>query len=147
MLVFLLFSHTGVHRFSPRVTLAPLLKHRLFFSRCESLRLTCPLSHREILIIQNQIFCVNSRHCRMEVYFQQWAAKPVKTCNWIAKILQGRAGQCTIVPSEAFFPLLVLLFLKPVFIFLAAILFSSSITAVSLQWLFGLSSLIKILCR
>lgn len=135
-----------VHHFSPRVILAALLKPQVLFSRCESLRLTCPLSHREIVIIQNQVLCVNSRHCRMEVYFQQWAVKPVQISNWIAKILQRWAGQCNMVPSKAVFPLLVFLFFKPVFIFLAAILFSNSITVVSLQQLFGLSSLIKILC-
>lgn len=100
----------GVHCFSPQFILAPLLKPPVLFSRCESLRLTYPLSHREILIIQNQILGVNSRHCRMEVHFQQWAAKPVKTSNWIAKIPQGRAGQCNIFPSKAVFLLLVFLF-------------------------------------
>lgn len=132
-------------RFSPQVIFAPLLKSQVLFSRCESLKLACPLSHREILIIQSQILYVNNRHCRMELYFQQWATKSLKTSNWIAKTLQRRAGQCDIVPFKTVYPLLVFLFLKTGFIFLAAMLFS--VTAVSLLWLFRLRHLFKILCH
>jgi len=96
----------GVHLFSPWVILAPLLKPPVLFSRCESLRLTCPLSHREILIIQDQFLCVNNWHCRVEMYFQQQATKPVKISNWIAIIPQERDGQRNIGPPKAVFPLL-----------------------------------------
>lgn len=54
--------------FSPQVIFAPLLKSQVFLSRCESLKLACPLSHREILIIQSQILCVNNRHCRSCIF-------------------------------------------------------------------------------